>query len=176
MSDARSKDLIKLRGSIKGKLTIFHNFLNTLESIVNVNETQFNELDSRLNKIDCLHNDFDKFQTELEMLSDDPNQLMSEREEFESKYFALVSTARTILNKYQRDRQRAMSVSESSDGGVDREVTALVNVVAGDGNLHPARLLLDNASTAHFVTRHLCDKLGLPRRHVSSSVTVCSQA
>ncbi|XP_013164351.1 PREDICTED: uncharacterized protein LOC106115491 [Papilio xuthus] len=124
MSDARSKDLIKLRGSIKGKLTIFQNFLNTLESIINVNESQYNELDSRLNKIDCLHNDFDKFQTELEMLSDDPNQLMSEREEFENKYFALVSTARTIMNKYQRDRQRAMSVSESSDGGVDREVTS----------------------------------------------------
>ncbi|XP_013148452.1 PREDICTED: uncharacterized protein LOC106111033, partial [Papilio polytes] len=122
MTDPRSKDLIKLRGSIKGKLTIFQNFLNSLESIININETQFNELESRLNKIDCLHNDFDKFQTELEMLSDDPEQLISEREEFENKYFALVSAARTMMNKYQRDRQRTMSMSESSDGGIDREV------------------------------------------------------
>ncbi|XP_045774640.1 uncharacterized protein LOC123873700 [Maniola jurtina] len=49
--------------------------------------------------------------------------------------------------------------------------TALVNVVGADGKLHPARALLDNASTGHYVTQHLCEKLGLLRRSVSSSVT-----
>ncbi|XP_045781190.1 uncharacterized protein LOC123878141 [Maniola jurtina] len=53
--------------------------------------------------------------------------------------------------------------------------TALVNVVGADGKLHPARALLDNASTGHYVTQHLCEKLGLLRRSVSSSVTDASE-
>ncbi|KAG7296649.1 hypothetical protein JYU34_020476, partial [Plutella xylostella] len=46
-------------------------------------------------------------------------------------------------------------------------------VMVGDrhGRLHKARLLLDNGSTANFVTDRLCTKLGLVRRDTSSTVT-----
>ncbi|CAG9129851.1 unnamed protein product [Plutella xylostella] len=46
-------------------------------------------------------------------------------------------------------------------------------VMVGDrhGRLHKARLLLDNGSTANFVTDRLCTKLGLVRLDTSSTVT-----
>lgn len=49
--------------------------------------------------------------------------------------------------------------------------TALVKVVDGAGDVRSARLLLDNGSTANFVTQSLCGKLGLSRRTTSSTVT-----
>ncbi|XP_045775617.1 uncharacterized protein LOC123874364 isoform X3 [Maniola jurtina] len=121
MSDPRSKELIKLRGSIKGKLTIFQNFLNSLDKCDHMSETQYNELECRLSKIDSLQNDFDKFQTELEILSDDTSQLLLEREEFDTKYFSLVAEARTIMNRSKRHLQRRMSVSEASEGSESRD-------------------------------------------------------
>ncbi|CAK1583524.1 unnamed protein product [Parnassius mnemosyne] len=49
--------------------------------------------------------------------------------------------------------------------------TALVKVLDGTGAAHSARMLLDNGSTANFVTQSLCGKPGLSRRSVSSTVT-----
>ncbi|XP_048486025.1 uncharacterized protein LOC105394901 isoform X3 [Plutella xylostella] len=49
--------------------------------------------------------------------------------------------------------------------------TAMVMVGDRHGRLHKARLLLDNGSTANFVTDRLCTKLGLVRRDTSSTVT-----
>lgn len=49
--------------------------------------------------------------------------------------------------------------------------TALVRVVNHRGIKSDARILLDNGSTANFITQKLCDQLGLPRRGTSSTVT-----
>lgn len=48
--------------------------------------------------------------------------------------------------------------------------TALVRVTDHSGMPHSARVLLDNGSTANFVTKDLCGKLHLPIRSVSSHV------
>lgn len=48
--------------------------------------------------------------------------------------------------------------------------TALVRVTDNSGTPHSARVLLDNGSTANFVTKDLCGKLHLPIRSVSSHV------
>ncbi|KAM3959393.1 uncharacterized protein ACR2FA_009203 [Aphomia sociella] len=50
--------------------------------------------------------------------------------------------------------------------------TALVQVSDANGRLHNARLLLDNGSTSHFVTRELCERLSLIVRNTSSSISV----
>ncbi|XP_063636012.1 uncharacterized protein LOC134806617 [Cydia splendana] len=49
--------------------------------------------------------------------------------------------------------------------------TAIVKVRDGAGNVHTARLLLDNGSSCHLVTESLCGKLGLSRRSVASTLT-----
>ncbi|XP_052739056.1 uncharacterized protein LOC128198325 isoform X4 [Bicyclus anynana] len=123
MGDAKIKELTKLRGSVKGKLTIFQNYLNSFDDSNHddLTENQVNELECRLNKVDSLHVEFDKFQTELEMLSEDPSQLFSEREEFDQKYFSLVASARTIMNRSRRQLHRRLSVSETSEGSVSRD-------------------------------------------------------
>nr|XP_053607443.1 uncharacterized protein LOC128673547 [Plodia interpunctella]XP_053607444.1 uncharacterized protein LOC128673547 [Plodia interpunctella] len=54
--------------------------------------------------------------------------------------------------------------------------TALVRVRNNKGDAHTVRLLLDNGSTANFVTSELCGKLGLSRRGVRSTVSgICNQ-
>ncbi|XP_069358343.1 uncharacterized protein [Maniola hyperantus] len=121
MSEARSKELIKLRGSIKGKLTLFQNYMTTINKCDQINETPYNELECRLSKIDSLQSDFDKFQTELEILTDDTSQLLIEREEFDTKYFSLVAEARTIMNKSKHHLQRRLSMSETSEGSESRD-------------------------------------------------------
>lgn len=49
--------------------------------------------------------------------------------------------------------------------------TAIVKVLDSKGDVRSARLLLDNGSSANFVTESLCGKLGLSRRSASSTVT-----
>ncbi|CAK1593737.1 unnamed protein product [Parnassius mnemosyne] len=49
--------------------------------------------------------------------------------------------------------------------------TAMVNVISGTGKKYTARLLLDNGSTANFVTQRLSEKLGLSHRDTSTKVT-----
>ncbi|XP_045540079.1 uncharacterized protein LOC123722413 [Papilio machaon] len=52
-----------------------------------------------------------------------------------------------------------------------QENKALVKAVDSQGAVHAARMLLDNGSTANFITQSLCGKLGLSRRSASSTVT-----
>ncbi|XP_050360100.1 uncharacterized protein LOC126779937 isoform X1 [Nymphalis io] len=53
--------------------------------------------------------------------------------------------------------------------------TALVNVIGASGKKYTARLLLDNGSTANFVTQTFFEKLGLLRRGTSTRVTDASE-
>ncbi|CAK1597340.1 unnamed protein product [Parnassius mnemosyne] len=47
----------------------------------------------------------------------------------------------------------------------------MVNVISGTRKKYTARLLLDNGSTANFVTQRLSEKLGLSHRDTSTKVT-----
>ncbi|XP_045446356.1 uncharacterized protein LOC123654500 [Melitaea cinxia] len=49
--------------------------------------------------------------------------------------------------------------------------TALVRVVNSAGKKYDARILLDNGSTANFISESLCNKLRLPRSDAYSKVT-----
>ncbi|KAJ0169222.1 hypothetical protein K1T71_015282 [Dendrolimus kikuchii] len=63
----------------------------------------------------------------------------------------------------------------SSNRGLVLLSTALVKVRDIHGYPHAVRLLLDNGSTANFVTQHLCEKLGLVRRNTNSTVSDASE-
>lgn len=49
--------------------------------------------------------------------------------------------------------------------------TAVVHVLDYKGSAHKARLLLDNGSTANFITHELCSKLGLQKRETRSTIS-----
>lgn len=53
--------------------------------------------------------------------------------------------------------------------------TAIVKVVSNSGDRVNARVLLDNGSTANFITESLCTKLGLSRQYATSTVTGINQ-
>ncbi|CAG9088402.1 unnamed protein product [Plutella xylostella] len=65
------------------------------------------------------------------------------------------------------------SPTSACNRGIVLLSTAMARVADVDGNLHSARLLLDNGSTSNFITQDLCGKLGLVRRSTSSTVSAC---
>ncbi|XP_062528624.1 uncharacterized protein LOC119628383 isoform X1 [Bombyx mori] len=146
--------LIKRRGAIKAKLTIFRNYIKPLSSFSSLTDLQRFELEGRYERIQCLYNDFDKLQTEIETLLDAPDDDFKSRCEFEDQYHPTVALARSLL-----------SATTNSEG------SAMVRVRGADGTKHPARVLLDNGSTANFVTDAFSSKLGLSR-HGTSSTTI----
>uniref|UniRef100_A0A2H1WM60 SFRICE_016310 n=1 Tax=Spodoptera frugiperda TaxID=7108 RepID=A0A2H1WM60_SPOFR len=90
--------------------------------------------------------------------------------------------------KYCKTRHNTMLHSHDNDSGTFKEhitlagtkhenssshvllSTALVRVTDHFGTPHSARVLLDNGSTANFITKDLCGMLHLPIRSVSSHV------
>ncbi|CAG9134761.1 unnamed protein product [Plutella xylostella] len=181
------KELIKKRGGVKAKLTQFSTYLNIAKSSDKLSKLQANELKCRLEKIEDLYSVFDKLQLELEELADDAEERYNERSQLEGQYYELVSQARTLLEgQLDPAHNQVGPVSANCDThACATNKQHLVNlpkvdlipfaamVMVGDrhGRLHKARLLLDNGSTANFVTDRLCTKLGLVRRDTSSTVT-----
>ncbi|XP_037873924.1 uncharacterized protein LOC119630040 isoform X1 [Bombyx mori] len=125
--------LIKRRGAIKAKLTIFRNYIKPLTSFSSLTDLQRFELEGRYERIQCLYNDFDKLQTEIETLLDAPDDDFKSRCEFEDQYHPAVALARSLL-----------SATTNSEG------SAMVRVGGADGTKHPARVLLDNVKAVHI--------------------------
>ncbi|XP_062528629.1 uncharacterized protein LOC110386484 isoform X2 [Bombyx mori] len=90
--------LIKRRGAIKAKLTIFRNYIKPLSSFSSLTDLQRFELEGRYERIQCLYNDFDKLQTEIETLLDAPDDDFKSRCEFEDQYHPTVALARSLLS------------------------------------------------------------------------------
>ncbi|XP_048003351.1 uncharacterized protein LOC125239742 isoform X1 [Leguminivora glycinivorella] len=92
------KELVKKRGSLKAKLTLFNTYINVAKSCERLSELQITELQCRLDKIESVYPEFDALQMEIEALSEKPEEAYAEREQFESHFFVLVSTARLLLS------------------------------------------------------------------------------
>ncbi|XP_041972786.1 uncharacterized protein LOC121728634 isoform X8 [Aricia agestis] len=105
-----------------------------------------------------------KSKTNIEMLSEEADSAASlvEREDFDRQFFSLVALTRSLLGS---------SVSNGSEAGFRDADSALVNVTSATGKKYTARLLLDNGSTANFVTQSFVEKLGLSLRGTSTKVT-----
>ncbi|XP_059052238.1 uncharacterized protein LOC131846836 [Achroia grisella] len=96
MSEREEKELIKKRASFKGRLTGFAKYINDLRDTLS--HQQVHELQLRIGKIESLYNQYDEVQLKLECLVDDLQSQCSEREEFESNYYKLLSQAQDILS------------------------------------------------------------------------------
>ncbi|KAL0830099.1 hypothetical protein ABMA28_003556 [Loxostege sticticalis] len=110
--------LLKKRSCMKGKLTIFGNYLKVLKGTDEPGSLQLVDLESRLSKFESLYSKFDALQCNIEELSDDPDKECEEREQFEDTYYTLVAEARVLLGarpRQHRDLQEA-AVASNSDG------------------------------------------------------------
>ncbi|XP_069355400.1 uncharacterized protein [Maniola hyperantus] len=110
MSEAKIKDLVKKRGSIKAKLTQFSSFLTLLQTSESLSEVQFKELEYRFRKIEQLYSDFDTLQTEIETLTEPPETAYQDREAFDGTYFRLLSEAQVLLSPQPNTHGRRSSI------------------------------------------------------------------
>lgn len=91
------KELIKKRGSYKGQLTIFANYLNTLDA-ASLGQTEVNELQLRFNRMESLYGKYDEVQLSIECNADSLDAQTLERAEFESLYYKTLAQAQKILS------------------------------------------------------------------------------
>lgn len=105
------KELIKKRGSYKGRITAFSTYLNSL-NISSLSPTDITELELRIGKIKSLYDQFDEVQIKLECTVDNLDAQLSERNDFESSYYKLLAKGQGILNKYSTERD-SMSVASN---------------------------------------------------------------
>lgn len=106
MADQELKALIKKRGCVKGRLTIFKKFVDgILQSVTDgsiLEKVTLIEIESRLNKTDSLLLEFDEYQRAIEISVDDDQfeDQLKERSDFEDSYEKLTSICKKILSDY----------------------------------------------------------------------------
>lgn len=96
-------DLTKKRSSYKGRITIFIGYLKSFKS-TSADERDAGELELRIGKLDSLYSQYDDTQTRLECICDNIEQQLSEREEFESRYYKILSQAQDLLANCKQSR------------------------------------------------------------------------
>uniref|UniRef100_A0A2A4JZ10 Uncharacterized protein n=1 Tax=Heliothis virescens TaxID=7102 RepID=A0A2A4JZ10_HELVI len=73
------------------------------------------------------------------------------RDQFEQQYYPLVALARSLLPGLDGECQRRDSAD--SEAKLEATMSAVVMAVNNNGERCNARILLDNGSTANFITR-----------------------
>lgn len=105
---SEERELVKKRGSFKGRLTAFHNFLDA-SSNKQLTSCEIKELQLRMGKIEALYEQYDEVQLRLECLVDDVKAQFSERAEFESLYYKTLSRSHELISKYKNDNESVNS-------------------------------------------------------------------
>lgn len=93
------KDLKKRRGVVRGKFRLFMKFVDSME-IITITETMKIELQTRLQNVDLLLQQFTEIQDEIDLKIPDSQveKELSERESFETNYYAYVTKAKCVIN------------------------------------------------------------------------------
>ncbi|CAH2096233.1 unnamed protein product [Euphydryas editha] len=105
---SEERELMKKRGSFKGRLTTFINYLDAL-NIKTLNDSDATEIQLRLGKMESLYEQYDEVQTRLECITEDVHAQFSERSEFESKYYKYLAQAQSLLTKFNKDNNSISS-------------------------------------------------------------------
>lgn len=123
MASEEEKALIRKRGSLKSRVTSFLNFLQPLEGKDSFTEQELFEIRERLDKIEKVLDEFEEVQTRLELIAADPEGHFAAREEFESRFYKSVSTAKCLLgdqvtfdNQSHRSNNSLNSQGQHSSG------------------------------------------------------------
>lgn len=106
------KELIKKRGSIKGRITAFANHLSTLNTAT-LSSSEARELQLRIGKIESLYDQYDEVQLKIECSSDNSEAQINERTDFERHYYRLLADAQGMLDIYTKNLDKVESISSS---------------------------------------------------------------
>ncbi|CAB3235858.1 unnamed protein product [Arctia plantaginis] len=102
---AEERELVKKRGSFKGRLTAFIYYLDALTDPKSMSRCDVTELQLRIGKIESLYDQYDEVQLKLECIVDDIKLQSSERSEFESLYYKSLSRAQNLLSDLNKDSE-----------------------------------------------------------------------
>lgn len=100
MTSVEIKDLIKKRGVIKGKLSFFTKFVNSLQNSV-LNDLNKAELQVRIQNVEKFNQDFSDVQDILDLKVSEAQveTELEERQTFENQYYAIVAKAKCMIDQ-----------------------------------------------------------------------------
>nr|CAH7729738.1 unnamed protein product [Callosobruchus chinensis] len=110
-SEGSLRALIRRRGTFKAKLTLFDKYLEEFESLDDDTRgrTKVLELEQRTNNAETLLAGFDEVQSDIECEVDDFDEQYAERQEFQDKYYSLLSRAKCLLQNFDDERKSTSS-------------------------------------------------------------------
>ncbi|CAG9137863.1 unnamed protein product [Plutella xylostella] len=116
--DTSLKQLIRKRSSIKGRLTVFKDYLAVISQIptTDLQKADVKELSLRLQKLESLFSDFDALQIEIEVLSNDEEQ-SKERYSIENRFYSLISSAQIIIESSNQGDDIFVNAKKTSQHG-----------------------------------------------------------
>ena len=112
---SEERELVKKRGSFKGRLTIFISYLDAMIDKT-LSSCDVTELQLRLGKLESLYEQYDEVQLRLECMVDDAKAQLSERCEFETLYFKALSRAQQLLSKSNKENDSVCDKSTRGSG------------------------------------------------------------
>ncbi|XP_073951812.1 uncharacterized protein [Choristoneura fumiferana] len=117
------------RISIKGRITKFKNFVNSLKEADGISSEQMSELSLRLERFRAMFTQFEQVQTEIEIA--DPTSMDSEldvREEIEHDFFTLIGTAQNIVDQ-NAEKFNSPSVSSEPHRSHDNDLNFRLPII-----------------------------------------------
>ncbi|XP_063632662.1 uncharacterized protein LOC134803756 [Cydia splendana] len=110
----RLKELTVSRSSIKGQITKFKIYINTLNTKEEISNIELAELSLKLSKLEGLSSKFDTLQNEIEVLNADQlSSELDEREMIEQNIITNIAKAKTLIEKYstiEMERRNSVAV------------------------------------------------------------------
>ncbi|XP_050508013.1 uncharacterized protein LOC126885481 [Diabrotica virgifera virgifera] len=142
-----NKELIKRRGNLKQKLTIFEKFLTKKQ-----NEKQTKnvivEVEIRLANIEPVIDEFENIQYEIENMAENESEEFENRESFTDLYYSLVAQAKLIISPSSDKNECTNHPVESISSNLDS--THSVNVDQVQVNQVISQIKLPTISLPHF--------------------------
>jgi len=94
--------LIRKRGSLKSKITVFKNFLSNIsisnpDAGIRLEENTRSEISARLIRLKETLDQYDELQSAIDALTQDLAETLEYRESFENEYFTLLTSANSFL-------------------------------------------------------------------------------
>ncbi|KAL0883544.1 hypothetical protein ABMA27_015698 [Loxostege sticticalis] len=108
------KDLIKQRGNIRQRLTLFEKYLAPLSDCKETSIVNINELRLRCTKMRDVSCNFEEIQSQIEMLDEDTTKQIEEREKTENLFFKLIAQAQSLLEYFESQHKLESSSNTSS--------------------------------------------------------------
>nr|CAH7736559.1 unnamed protein product [Callosobruchus chinensis] len=108
MEEVTLRDLIRKRGALKAQLTLFKKFHTQFEnamqdaSLADIEKARIIELELRVDKNERMFQEFDQVQTQIEAQSDDLDAQMIERDNFETTFYAIISSCKRYIDQRQK--------------------------------------------------------------------------